>query len=119
MTLSLFTFIWSSFIRALPRVFLLTVSNAGHSQSMCADVSFSVPHFQYDGDFTLPVLRSMYLGTGTPCKAPHQHPAMFPIRFINIFDISIGRSFQPTLTGHIFFTGFPFYLSANLQFTII
>ncbi len=65
MPLSLTSFIWSS-----PSGPLLTLSNPGHSQNMCTDVSFSGPHFLHDGDFTLPTLCSMYLRLARPVRSP-------------------------------------------------
>ncbi len=66
MSLGFISFIWSSSIPALPKVFLLTFSNTRHSQSICIDVSFCVPYFLHDGDFTPPSLCRMYLRLTCP-----------------------------------------------------
>ncbi len=53
------------------------------------------------------------------CKEPHQQPAMFPVQFIYILDISVGKSFQTYLVGPIFLSSFPFILCLPIQFFIL
>ncbi len=66
---------------------------------VCSGVSFSAPHFLQVGDFTLPILCSIYLRLTCPHKEPHQQLLNFPVQFVYILDISISWSFQTCLSG--------------------
>ncbi len=76
--LSLTSFIWSSSIRAVPRVLPLVFSNVWHSQNRCTDVPLSAPHFQRDGDLIL-LTCAAFISDWGALEEPNKQPAMFSV----------------------------------------
>ncbi len=113
MSLSLTSFTRSGSIGGLPTFFLLTLTPDPHK--ICVPTFLFLHRISCIMVILVSHLVQHVCQVGVPRQKLHQNGTMYPVQFIYILDISIGRSFQTNLVGSIFLTYFPFHLFASFN----